>query len=75
MYELAEEPPARRYEAKRRPHGTRARVGLRRAVVAQDARRVELFRRSTNWQAEVHEAGSAFAVHGASIAVDPIYDE
>jgi Uma2 family endonuclease len=44
-------------------------------LVAQTARRIEVFRRSTNWQVEAYEPGSTFVVHGASIAVDTIYDE
>lgn len=44
-------------------------------LVSQEARRIEVFRRSTTWRAEVYEAGSMFVVHGASIAVDAIYDE
>jgi hypothetical protein len=39
-------------------------------LVAQTARKVEVFRRSTNWQGEVYESGDAFMVHGASITVD-----
>lgn len=44
-------------------------------LVAQDVRRVEVFRRSTTWQVETYEAGATFVVHGASIAVDAIYNE
>lgn len=44
-------------------------------LVSQDARRVEVFRRAGGWQSEVSEAGGTFTVHGATIAVDAIYDE
>jgi Uma2 family endonuclease len=44
-------------------------------IVSQTARKIEVFRRSTNWQVETYEAGTAFVVHGASIAVDAIYND
>lgn len=44
-------------------------------LVSQDARRVEVFRRSTGWAGEVSESGSAFTVHGAAIDVDALYDD
>ena len=44
-------------------------------LVSQETRRIEVYRRATNWQCEVAGAGDAFAVHGAQLSVDAIYDE
>ncbi|MBS2018086.1 MAG: Uma2 family endonuclease [Deltaproteobacteria bacterium] len=44
-------------------------------LVSQDARKVEVFRRGTGWAGEVSGAGGEFTVHGASIAVDALYDD
>jgi len=44
-------------------------------LVSQETRRIEVFRRSTNWQCEVAESSGTFVIHGAEIAVDSLYDE
>jgi Uma2 family endonuclease len=44
-------------------------------LVAQAERRIEVFRRSASWQAEIYEAGVTFVLHGAELAVDAIYNE
>jgi Uma2 family endonuclease len=44
-------------------------------LVSQDARRVEIFRRSMNWQGEVVGADDVVQVHGAEISLAAIYDE
>ena len=44
-------------------------------LVAQVVRRVEVFRRSVGWQADVYEAGTTFVVHGAAISVDTIDED
>lgn len=44
-------------------------------LVAQDQRRIEVFRRATNWEPEIAEARGTFTVHGAVIGVDAVYDE
>ena len=44
-------------------------------LVAQDTRRVEVFRRASGWAPEVAGEHESFTVHGAVIAVDAIYDE
>jgi Uma2 family endonuclease len=43
-------------------------------LVAQDARRVEIFRRTRDWQAEYHETGAVpLACLGIHLALDDIY--
>jgi Uma2 family endonuclease len=44
-------------------------------LVSQETRRVEVFRRSTNWRCEVSVSKETVTLHGASISVDAIYDE
>jgi Uma2 family endonuclease len=44
-------------------------------LVDQSARKIEVFRRTSSWNGEAYTSGSAFEVHGATIAVDDIYDE
>lgn len=44
-------------------------------LVAQDVRRVELFRRANDWRCEVFGPGESITVHGASLSVDAFYDE
>lgn len=44
-------------------------------LVSQDTRRIEVYRRSTNWQCEVAESNATVTLHGAAISVDAIYDE
>jgi Uma2 family endonuclease len=44
-------------------------------LVSQHERRIEVFRRATNWQPEVFGPAASVAIHGAAIDVDAIYDE
>jgi Uma2 family endonuclease len=44
-------------------------------LVSQDTRRIEIFRRSTNWQGEVAGAEGTVTIRGAVVSVDAIYDE
>lgn len=44
-------------------------------LVSQEARRIEVFRRSAGWRGEVAEAGQSLRVQGAELAVDVIYEE
>lgn len=44
-------------------------------LASQDTRRIEVFRRTTNWQCEVATSGEIVRIHGASLSVDAIYDE
>lgn len=44
-------------------------------LVSQETRRVEVFRRSTNWNCEVFGPNEIVTLHGTSVSVDAIYDE
>jgi Uma2 family endonuclease len=44
-------------------------------LVSQHERRIEVFRRAANWQAEVYAGAQSVVIHGAAIAIDAIYDE
>lgn len=44
-------------------------------LVSQDARRIEVFRRANGWKSELVESGGTVTLHGATFAVDAIYDE
>lgn len=44
-------------------------------LVSQETRRIEIFRRATNWQCEVAGAGDSITIHGARLLVDAIYDD
>ena len=43
-------------------------------LVAQDTRRIEIYRRASGWEPEVVEAGGMVVLHGAAIALEAIYD-
>lgn len=43
-------------------------------LVAQDTRRIEVYRRASGWEPEVVEAGGTVVLHGATIALEAIYD-
>ena len=43
-------------------------------LVSQDTRRIEVFRRATNWQGEIAESKGHIVIHGASLDVDAVYD-
>lgn len=42
-------------------------------LVSQQERKIEIFRRSTDWQSEVIETGT-FTIHGAALSLDAIYN-
>jgi Uma2 family endonuclease len=42
-------------------------------LIAQDARRIEVFRRDHEWQGEVAGPGAAVRIHGAVVEVDRVY--
>lgn len=44
-------------------------------LVAQGARRIEVYRRASGWQGEVAGPGENVMIHGAAISVDAVYDE
>jgi Uma2 family endonuclease len=44
-------------------------------LVSQDTRRIEIFRRSTNWTCELVGAQQTVTICGAELSVDAIYDE
>ena len=44
-------------------------------LVSQETRRIEIYRRVTNWECDVAGAGDTIALHGAHLSVDAIYDE
>lgn len=43
-------------------------------LVSQTERKIEIFRRAADWQAEVIEETGAFVIHGATLSLDEIYD-
>jgi Uma2 family endonuclease len=42
-------------------------------LIAQDARRIEVFRREQAWHGEVAGPGDAIRIHGAVVEVDRVY--
>jgi len=44
-------------------------------LVSQETRRIEIFRRVSNWQGEIVGANDTVTIHGAPVAVDAIYDD
>jgi Uma2 family endonuclease len=44
-------------------------------LISQETRRVEVFRRTTNWQCEIAGGRETVTIHGAELSVDAIYDE
>ena len=44
-------------------------------LVSQEMRRVEVFRRSTNWGCEAFTSGDTLDLRGARLSVDALYDE
>jgi hypothetical protein len=42
-------------------------------LIAQDERRIEVFRRDQEWRGDVARAGEAIRIHGAIVEVDRVY--
>jgi len=42
-------------------------------LIAQDERRIEVFRREREWRGDVASSGEAIRIHGAIVEVDRVY--
>ena len=42
-------------------------------LIAQDERKIEVFRREQDWNGEVANRGDAIRIHGAIVEVDRVY--